>query len=179
MTNSYSVFGCTRGSLVSTILAGGFLAGVFDGALAVHTFGWNVCYGIASGLLGSKAFPEVGGGGAGVWTLGLALHFLIAVCAAAIYCASSGWLTFLRKHFLFGGVVCGVGVYLVMNLIVLPLSAVPFPVGPFPVSGLRGGLVSHVLAVGLPISVSLWYFSRRALAGSSRPSGGNRPPTRD
>lgn len=165
--------------MISAILTGGLLAGAFDGALAVHAFGWRMCYGIASGLLGSKAFPEVGGSGAGVWTLGLALHFLIAMCAAAIYCASSGWLTFLRKHFLFGGVVCGIGAFLVMNLVVLPLSAVPFPIGPFPVSGLRGGLISHILAVGLPISISLWYFSRRALVERSQPGGGSPPPTQD
>jgi hypothetical protein len=161
------------------ILAGGLLAGGLDGALAIQAFGWKVFYAIASGLLGSKAFPDAGGGGAGIWTLGLALHFLIALGAATVYVASSGWLKLLQKHFLFGGVVCGVGVYLVMNLVVLPSSAVPFPVGPFSVSGLRGGLITHVLAVGLPISISLWYFSRRVSGGGVRSSGGRDPLARE
>ena len=53
-------------------------------------------------------------------------------------------------------------VFLGMNLVVLPLSAVPFPIGPFSVDALRKGLGFHVLLVGLPISTSLWDFTRRA-----------------
>jgi hypothetical protein len=148
--------------LWSAILTGGFVAGALDAASAFITFGWGMPYGIASGLLGSKAYPADGGGGAGVWILGLALHFLIALSAAAAYCVSSKWLVFLRNHFLVGGVFFGIAVYLVMNLIVLPLSAVPFPVGPFTVNGLRLGLLFHILLIGLPISTSLWAFSRGA-----------------
>ena len=40
----------------------------------------------------------------------------------------------------------------------------PFPVGPFNVQGLRLGLGYHVLLVGLPISLSLWFFARRQAA---------------
>ena len=122
-------------------------------------------YGIASGLLGSKAFPQAGGGGTGVWILGLVLHFVIALLAAATYCLASKRLPFLKQHLLVGGVFCGIAVYLVMNLVVLPLSAVPFPVGPFSVKALRIGLIAHILLIGLPISVSLWFFARRTRAG--------------
>ena len=161
MTTSNSENVSARRALIPAIVVGGLLAGLIDGALALNTFGWDVCYGIASGLLGSKAFPQAGGGGPGIWTLGLVCHFLVALFSAAIYCTASRWLTFLPRHFLFGAVVCGVGVYLVMNLIVLPLSAVPFPVGPFTVEGLRGGLLVHLWAVGLPIALSLWFFVGR------------------
>lgn len=178
MTTSPSATHSNRRYMLPAILAGGLLAGGLDGALAIHSFGWKVFYGIASGLLGSKAFPEAGGGGAGIWTLGLALHFLIALSAAAVYVASSRWLRFLQKDFLFGGVVCGVGVFLVMNLLVLPFSAVPFPIGPFSVGSLRGGLITHVLAVGLPVSISLWHFSRRASGGAARSIGGREPLAR-
>ncbi|HVU22986.1 MAG TPA: hypothetical protein VHE13_02605 [Opitutus sp.] len=149
-------------SLWPALLTGGLLAGVLDAASAIHTFGWRMFYGIASGLVGMKANPQAGGGGAAIWLLGVALHFLIALSAAAIYCHASKPLPFLRERFLLGGVICGIAVYLVMNLIVLPLSAVPFPVGPFTVQGLRMGLVMTTVLVGLPISISLWFFSRRA-----------------
>ena len=164
--------------LLPALVTGGLLAGALDGASAFHAFGWEMCYGIASGLLGSKAFPQAGGGGAAIWILGLALHFLIALAAAAIYGLASRRLQGLEDRFLLGGAICGVAVYLVMNLIVLPLSAVPFPVGPFTVEGLRGGLLFHILFVGLPISVSFWFFSwraRRAIASahaSSRSDAG-------
>jgi hypothetical protein len=148
-------------SLWPAILAGGLAAGIIDGASAFLNFGWRMPYGIASGLLGAKANPAAGAG-PGVWVLGLACHFLIAFAAAAIYCAASRRWGFLKEYFLLGGVICGVAVWLVMNLVVLPLSAVPFPVGPFNVQALRLGLGYHVLLVGLPISISLWFFARRA-----------------
>ena len=113
--------------------------------------------GVASGLLGSSAYT----GGAGVWTLGLVCHFTVALLSAAAYCWSSQRLVSFKQHFLVGGIICGIAVFLVMNLVVLPLSAAPFPIGPFDVRGLRMGFLFHILLVGLPISVSLWFFSRR------------------
>jgi hypothetical protein len=78
-------------------------------------------------------------------------------------------LVFLKDHFLVCGVFFGIAVYLVMNLIVLPLSAVPFAIGPFDVKGLRSGLLSHIVLIGLPISFSLWFFSKRALRKRAAP----------
>jgi hypothetical protein len=63
-----------RPKLATSILVGGFAAGLFDYLSAVHTFGWGVSRGVASGLLGKSAFQ----GGAVTWTLGLVLHFFIA-----------------------------------------------------------------------------------------------------
>lgn len=153
-------------SLLPAIVVGGLLAGTLDGASAVATFGWKMCYGIASGLLGNQAVAAAKEGSPAVWLLGAGCHYLIAFAAAATYCLASRRLGFLRDRFLLGGVMCGFTVFLVMNLVVLPLSAVPFPVGPFNVQALRLGLGYHVLLVGLPISVSLWFFARRARAAA-------------
>jgi len=155
--------------LLPAILVGGLAAGILDGASAFHTFGWRMPYGIASGLLGAKANPAAGAG-AGVWALGLACHFLIAFAAAAIYCLASRRWNFLRDYFLLGGVIGGIAVWMVMNLVVLPLSAVPFPVGPFSVEALRWGLGYHLVLVGWPISISLWFFARRAARRAARAS---------
>lgn len=133
------------------IFVGGLAAGTLDAASAVISFGWGMPRGIASGLLGRKAFD----GGAATWTLGLALHYFIAFSAAAVYCLSSKRLAFLRTHFLICGLFYGVAVYLVMNLVVLPLSAFPLPVGPFTVSALTHGILAHMVLIGLPISLSL------------------------
>jgi len=148
--------------MVPAIIAGGLAAGIIDGISAFLTFGSGMPYSIASGLLGSKAFPAGGGGGAAIWSLGLALHFVIAFGAAATYCLASRRYLFLQRYFLLGGVICGIAVFIGMNLFVLPLSAVPFKIGPISVEGLRKGLGYHVILVGLPISISLWYFARRA-----------------
>jgi hypothetical protein len=145
-------------SLVLPILVGGLIAGTFDAIAAIVAFGWGMARGIASGLLGSKAFS----GGLGTWFLGLALHFFIAISAAAIYCYASRRLVFLREHFIVCGIFYGIAIYLVMNLVVLPLSAVPFPVGPFTVRALYQGLLIHMFLIGLPIAASLRFLSKPA-----------------
>src|SRR6266567_2680935 len=138
------------------ILVGGALAGTLDMISAIISFGWDSPRAIASGLLGSRAFS----GGVGTWILGFFLHYVIAFSAAAIYCLTSRKLSFLRDHFIVCGLFYGIAVYLVMNLIVLPLSAVPFKVGPFTVSTLRHDLLIQMLIIGLPISFSAWKFSK-------------------
>lgn len=145
-----------RRGILLPILAGGLAAGTFDLIAAFITFGWGVPRGIASGLLGSQAFR----GGIGTWILGVVLHFLIAFLAASLYCVSSWKLEFLREHFFVCGLFYGIAVFMIMNLVVLPLSAVPFAVGPFTAAGLRQGLLVHMLIIGLPISLSLRLFSK-------------------
>jgi len=140
------------------ILVGGFIAGALDATTAFITFGWGMARGIASGVLGARAAT----GGTATWLLGLALHFFIAVSAAAIYYLASRRLTFLRDHFLICGLFYGIAIYLVMNLIVLPLSAVPFAVGPFSVRAMRQGLLVHMILIGLPIAASVRIFSKPA-----------------
>jgi uncharacterized membrane protein YagU involved in acid resistance len=132
------------------------MAGALDATSAFITFGWGMPRGIASGLLGARAFQ----GGAATWILGLLLHFFITVCAAAVYGLASRKLEFLRSHFFVCGLFYGIAVFLVMNLGVLPLSAIPFPIGPFTVSKLYQGLLAHMVLVGLPISMSLRYLAK-------------------
>lgn len=130
-----------------SILAGGAVAGTIDLISGFVTFGWGVCRGIAGGLLG----PEALHGGVAVWLLGLLLHFFIATSIAAVYCLSSRRLTFLRDHFLVCGVFYGMAQYLVMTLIVLPLSAY-HDHGPYPLHGLIQGLLFNMFLIGLPIA---------------------------
>jgi hypothetical protein len=142
--------------LLRPILVGGLVAGFLDLIAAFITFGWGVPRGIASGLLGAASFR----GGLATWLLGVFLQFFIATSAATLYCLSSLKLKFLKDHFFVCGLFYGIAVFLVMNLIVLPLSAVPFKVGPFTVAGLIQGLLVHMLIIGLPISASLRLFSK-------------------
>jgi len=145
-----------RPGALAPIVVGGLAAGVLDATSAFITFGFGMPRAIASGLLGAKAFQ----GGTATWILGLLLHFFITVCAAAVYWLASRKLEFLRTHFFVCGLFYGIAVFLVMNLVVLPLSAIPFPVGPFTVAGLYKGLLAHMLLVGLPIALSLRYLGK-------------------
>ncbi len=139
-----------RGNLLRPILVGGALAGTFDLVSAFITFGLGNPRLIAGGLLGKQAWH----GGAGTWILGVVLHYFIAFSAAAIYCFSSRRLGFLKDHWLVCGLFYGIAVFLVMNLIVLPLSAYHF-MGPYQYRGLLQGILVHMFIIGLPISLSL------------------------
>ncbi len=144
-----------RGILLP-ILVGGGVAGTLDLTSAFISYGWGVPRAIASGLLGSSALH----GGVPAWILGVVLHFFIAFSAATIYCLSSRRLAFLKEHFFVCGLFYGIAVFLVMNLIVVPLSAAPFKSTTFQLAGLIQGLLVHMFLIGLPIAYSARNFSK-------------------
>lgn len=129
------------------ILVGGAVAGTIDITSAFVTYGWGACRGVAAGLLG----PGARQGGAGIWLLGLFLHFFIAMTIAAVYCLSSRRLTFLREHYFVCGLFYGMAVWLVMNLIVLPLSAL-HAMGPYRFHDMIQGILVHMFLIALPIA---------------------------
>jgi hypothetical protein len=150
-----------RNPAVFAILAGGGIAGALDITYAVVFSGFRgvpalrVLQSVASGLLGPAAYD----GGVPVAVLGLFLHFFIAFSAAAIFYLASRRLSFLTRQPVVAGVLYGVAVYAVMNLVVIPLSAYQRKVFPPPPLVLATGLLVHMFCIGLPIALA----SRRAL----------------
>jgi Na+/alanine symporter len=140
---------------VLAIFVGGLIAGALDLTAAFILYGPGVPRGIAAGLLGRTAFQ----GGVGTYVLGILLHFLIACSAAAIYYAASRKLEFMTEHAVVCGLFYGIAVFLLMNLIVLPLSALHAK-GPYQLVGLVRGLLIHMILIGLPIAFSVRRFSR-------------------
>lgn len=141
-------------NLMLAIVVGGGIAGILDLISAFLSFGWRVPRGIASGLLGPQALK----GGVLTWILGVVLHFFIALTAAAVYCAASRKLEFLREHFLVCGLFYGIAIYLVMQLVVLPLSEFPFKTASITRAALTQGILVHMILIGLPISFGAWKF---------------------
>lgn len=137
------------------IVAGGLIAGTLDLTQACILFGWKVPLIIAGGLLGRAAFH----GGVGTYILGVVLHFFIAFSVTAIYYAASRRLTFLIDHWLVCGLFFGMAVELVMNLVVLPLSALHAR-GPYNLYDLILGLVVHMIVIGLPVAFTVRKFSK-------------------
>ena len=136
------------------ILLGGLIAGTLDILAAFGNSGWRgvnpmrVLQAIASGLLGAASFK-------GGWTtaaLGLVLHFFIATTATAVYYAASRKLKVLVTHAILCGLAYGLPVYLVMNLVVLPLSAVPFKISYAP-GEVATAVLILMFCVGLPIAL--------------------------
>jgi hypothetical protein len=144
------------------ILWGGLIAGTLD-LTAACIAAWlrsgvtpvRVMQSVASGLLGADAYA----GGAKTAALGVALHFLIATVATAVfYFASRKWLFLIERPINFG-LLYGVAVYLFMNFVVLPLSAFPQRGTPT-LSGRIIGLLIIMFFIGLPIALVVRRFSR-------------------
>ena len=142
-------------SLALPILVGGGVAGLLDMTSAYITFGRYMPIGIAGGLVGAAGRHV----SAGQYILGLCIHYFIALSAATVYCLASKKLEFLREHFIVCGMFYGIAVFLVMQLVVLPLSAY-HAMGPYQYRGLVQGLLAHMFLIGLPISFSVRHFSK-------------------
>lgn len=142
-------------NLALPILVGGAVAGTFDLIAAFISFGLRVPLVIAAGLLGRQVIH----GGSAIWMLGVFLHYFIALSAAAAYCNASKKLPFLVDHFFICGLFFGIGLYLVMTLVVLPLCAL-HSTGPYQYRGLLQGILIHMFIIGLPISTSLRMLDR-------------------
>jgi hypothetical protein len=145
----------TKTNLVLPILVGGFVAGLLDMISAYISFGRYMPIGIAGALVGPAARHL----SAGQYILGLAIHYLIAFSAATAYCLASRKLPFLRDNFFVCGIFFGIGFFLFMQLVVLPLSAY-HATGPYTYRGLVQGLLAHIFLIGLPISTSLRMLSK-------------------
>ncbi len=136
------------------MLAGGLIAGTLDIAYACVYWGVKldvparrILQSVAAGLLGEASFR----GGAATAALGLALHFVIAVSmSVGYYLASRRW-PLLWERPLACGASYGLGLYAVMNYIIVPLSAA----GAGSKDALWIGLsvAVHVLLIGIPIAV--------------------------
>ncbi len=139
--------------ILPVIFFAGLLAGTMDITAAFITWAIQgvppvvILRGIASGLLGMKAFR----GGMETAALGLAIHFLIAFCAAGVFYAASRKLGFMLRRPILSGVLYGVAVYVFMYWIVLPLSRDLRP--PFSISGSVVAVLTHIVCIGLPISL--------------------------
>ena len=145
-----------------TIFWGGLIAGTLD-ITAACVYSWiranvspvRVFQSVASGLLGPSSYT----GGAKTAVLGLALHFLIATTATALFYFASRKLRFMIEQPVTWGLVYGVLVYLFMNFVVLPLSALQQRTAP-PLSSRIINMLIIMFCVGLPISLIVRRFSR-------------------
>jgi hypothetical protein len=142
-----------RSSGIATIFRAGLVCGVLDISAAFINWSFQgispfrILQAIASGLLGPRSYH----GGWPTAVLGAACHFFIAFSAAAIFYVISRKWGFLTQHPIVAGVSYGIGVYLVMYWMVMPLSRLQM----LPFSGLRTAIaiVTHIFCVGLPISL--------------------------
>jgi hypothetical protein len=113
-----------RSAITAAILFGGLIAGTLDIAAASTMSGKDpgfILQFIASGLIGK---PAAFGGGTGTVVLGLLLQWAMSLVIAAIFVLAAVRLPALRRLWLQAGLAYGIGVFFVMEWVVVPLSAV-------------------------------------------------------
>ena len=140
------------------IFWGGLACGVLDITQACIAWGiqnhlppYKIFQSVASGLLGPKSFQ----GGAKTAALGLFLHFLIAFIWAMIYFVASWQIAFLTARPVIAGLLYGEFVWVMMNCVVVPLSAIHrWPPRTDPASIITGPIL-HTVLVGLPIALAI------------------------
>lgn len=147
-----------------TILYGGLTAGVLDitdavvTSLLVGSSPVRMLQYIASGVLGPRSYE----GGAATAALGLLLHFTIAIGAATVFFLASRRLPFLIRRPVISGLIFGLCVFFVMNLVVKPLAGLPGLWVQVPAWHLLvNQLAIHMFGVGLPIALFASRSARR------------------
>ena len=143
-------------SLLRQIALGGLIIGTAD-AIIYHWFVTSVLGGyplttvfqyIASGALGESAFA----GGIATALLGVLFHYIVSFVIAGVFILSANCISFLRRYPIVCSLLYGFGVFIVMNMIVIPLSAAP-PLPAPTTPQLIMNILDHVLVVGLPLGI--------------------------
>jgi len=151
---------------IAIILAGTLVAGTLDATGACVAYGpifgkttvERIFRGIASGVFGKRAMT----GGVEMAYYGLLFHYMIALCWTSFYFLIFPYIPFLRIQKLASGLLYGIFVWCMMNLVVLPIVFSRPPSFHFP-SSLTGVLLIMFL-VGLPIAfiIPRYYLHRLA-----------------
>lgn len=152
------------------VLAGGVVAGALDIVYAMVFWALKrglppqrILQSVAAGLLGPASFTS----GAPAALLGLLLQFFIATTMSVTYFLVARRFRLLRRRPVACGAAYGLVLYVVMNYIVVPLSAAS-PGSKDPL-WITLTIAVHMFLIGVPIAL----FTRRAYlaAGSSEPVG--------
>jgi hypothetical protein len=101
---------------------------------------------VASGLLGKIAFT----GSDWIVLLGLLIHYMIAIVFSFIFFLFYPKLQRWMKNKILIGICYGILVWMVMNLLVLPLSKVPAIV--FTIGNALVGISVLIIAIGWPLT---------------------------
>jgi uncharacterized membrane protein YagU involved in acid resistance len=119
----FNGFGTMR--ILGIVVAAGLVAGTIDIGAASLINALSpvvVLQAVASGLLGKSSFA----GGAATASLGLLAQWGISVLIAAIYLMVTAPWPGMRRRWRLTGVLAGVVIFVIMNYLVVPLSAAPF-----------------------------------------------------
>ena len=114
---------------------------------------------IASGLIGDPSFE----GGILTALLGLVLHYFIALAWTFIYFYFISKINFTAKYKYSSGLLYGIFIWLIMNLVVVPLSNTPV----LHLDSVQKliGISFIIFLIGLPISIMYHKYNKESYPG--------------
>lgn len=146
-----------RTAALIAILCGGLIAGTIDIGSA-SLINWLspivILHTIASGILGSASFSY----GWNAAVLGLILQWVMSLLIAVIYVGAASRISWLKRQWIPAGVIYGIVIFVVMNYVVVPLSAAPFKPH-FIISKIIENLLAMIL-FGLIVAYFTHFFTR-------------------
>jgi len=116
---------------------------------------------IASGLFGKQALS----GGRKMILAGFIIHYIIAFIFTIFFFGIFPKIKFLSVNRIISGILYGIFVWSVMNLIVVPLSGVP--PRPFNVTSAVINITILIIAIGIPLSFMANAFYKKQIKHSS------------
>lgn len=152
-TATHALHGPPPASAAATILSAGVVAAALDLIFACVFYGLRgiapqrILQTIGSGWLGMDSF-KLGWLSA---ALGFVSHFAILIVAAAMFFVAAKRIPLLTRNPWLSGLAFGTAVYVVMNFIVVPLSAAPH--FQRSIDSVLGELGSHLFLVGVPVAL--------------------------
>lgn len=135
----------------------GLLIGTLDGLAATLMYSMqtgkeplNVFRFIASGVFSAPAFS--GGVPMALW--GIAFHYIIAFGWTILFFRLAGRFSFLTGNWIISGIIYGIFVWLMMNVVIVPLSLVPVKAGQKEWEDILLAMLILMVCVGMPVSYS-------------------------
>jgi hypothetical protein len=142
---------------LQVILIAGLTCGVLDGlsAVALAKGQWmRVFQFVASSILGPGSFQ----GGVGTASVGIAIHFLVALSATTIYYFVSRRVPVLIDQALLSGILYGVTIHLFMTFVAIPMSRTGSR--PLVLRAFLMQLAVHMIVVGPTIALMIRRYTR-------------------
>lgn len=148
------------------ILLTGFIAGTLDATAAIIKFYIKtgkspvfVFIYVASAVFGKEVYTM----GHFIAFAGLLFHYLVAIIFSACYFLLYPKLKFFHSNKIFNAIIYGIFVWLVMNLVVVPLTRVQ--VFPFNLLNALVETLILIVCIGMPISfiTSSFYKNKKSI----------------
>lgn len=154
-------------SAVATIINAGLIAGTLDITAAIIVAfirGYSpilIFRYIANAVFGKEAAAT----GQGMVVTGLLFHFLIALIWVAFFYAIYPSVRRFIKSPVVAGLLYGIFVWVMMNLVIVPLSRIKQ--APFTPSGIIREMAILMVCIGLPIAIITYKsFARQSISNS-------------